>query len=50
METCLKLIEHILSNYGTNPEITNWVNNIEIFFVPMLNPEGWIYLVEEAYI
>lgn len=33
----------LLENYATNPDVQNVVNNNELFFVPMLNPDGYIY-------
>lgn len=36
----LKLIDHFLSNYGTDPRVTNLVNNMEIWINPLANPDG----------
>ena len=36
----LRLIDYLLSNYGTDPRITNMVNEIEIFINPLANPDG----------
>jgi len=36
----LRLIDYLLSNYGTDPEVTNLVNNIEIWINPLANPDG----------
>jgi murein tripeptide amidase MpaA len=47
METCLAIIEHLLTNYTIDPDVTEWINNTEIFVVPMLNPDGWMYIVDE---
>ncbi len=33
----------LLENYGTNPEATYLVNNREIYFVPVVNPDGYVY-------
>ncbi len=33
----------LLENYGTNPEVTYLVDNREIFFVPVVNPDGYVY-------
>lgn len=33
---------YLLENYGTNPEVTYLVDNLELFFVPMINPDGYI--------
>jgi murein tripeptide amidase MpaA len=34
---------YLLENYGINPEVTYLVNNREIFFVPIVNPDGYEY-------
>lgn len=36
---------YMLENYGTDPEVTYLVDNLEIFFVPMINPDGYIHNV-----
>jgi len=36
----LRLIDHILTNYGTDTQIANMVNNIEIWINPLSNPDG----------
>jgi hypothetical protein len=36
----LRLIDTLLSGYGTNPKITNLVKNIEIWINPLANPDG----------
>lgn len=33
----------LLENYATNPDVQDVVNNSELFFVPMVNPDGYIY-------
>ncbi|MBO7572712.1 MAG: T9SS type A sorting domain-containing protein [Bacteroidales bacterium] len=37
---CLRLIDKLLRDYGTDSEVTNLVNNMEIFINPLSNPEG----------
>lgn len=39
----LRLIDYLLSNYGTNPKVTNLVNNLEIWINPLANPDGTYY-------
>jgi hypothetical protein len=34
---------YVLENYGTNEEITFLVDNTEMYFVPMINPDGYRY-------
>jgi hypothetical protein len=36
----LRLIDYLLTNYGTNPQVTNLVNNEEIWINPLANPDG----------
>jgi hypothetical protein len=36
----LRLIDYLLSNYGTDPRITSLVDNIEIWINPLANPDG----------
>lgn len=33
----------ILEGYGTNPESTNLVDNREIYCIPCVNPDGYVY-------
>ena len=40
MQAMLYYMYWLLENYGSNPEATYLINNREIFFVPILNPEG----------
>lgn len=36
---------YLLENYATSEEIQYLVNNTELYFVPMVNPDGYIYNV-----
>ncbi len=36
----LRLINYLLTNYGTNAEVTNLVNGLEIWINPNANPDG----------
>jgi PKD repeat protein len=36
----LYLIDHLLSNYGTDAEVTDMVNSMEIWINPLANPDG----------
>lgn len=33
----------ILENYGTNDEVTYLVDETEMYFIPMINPDGYVY-------
>jgi len=39
-EVAFYVLNHLVDNYGTDPEITENVNNTEIWFVPIVNPDG----------
>lgn len=39
----LRLIDTLLSGYGTDPRLTNMVNNLEIWISPNTNPDGTYY-------
>jgi hypothetical protein len=39
----LRLIDYLLSNYGTDPKVTNMVDNAEIWINPLANPDGTYY-------
>jgi hypothetical protein len=39
----LNLIQYLLQNYGVLPEITNLVDNMEIWICPLHNPDGTYY-------
>lgn len=32
---------YLLENYGTDPEVTYLIDNVEMYFVPMVNPDGY---------
>lgn len=36
---------YMLENYGTDPEVTYLMDNLEIFCVPMINPDGYVHNV-----
>lgn len=43
IEVLIYFIKYLCQNYGTNPEVTELVNNTELWFVPILNPDGYEY-------
>lgn len=42
-ETALRLAEHLVSNYGVDPDITWMLDYFEIYILPMSNPDGRIF-------
>ncbi len=43
LEVQLYYIYWLMDNYGSDAEATYLVNNREIFFVPIVNPDGYVY-------
>jgi hypothetical protein len=37
------ILDSLTSAYGTDPAVTLQVNNREIYFIPCLNPDGYVY-------
>lgn len=40
---CIDYIKYLLTNYGTDSLVTWFVNNREIYFMPVMNPDGYRY-------
>ena len=40
-ETLLHLIEHLCTNYGSDPEVTELVDSTRIHIMPSMNPDGY---------
>ncbi len=40
VEIPLMLIKHLLENYGKDADITNLIDNRDIWIIPMVNPDG----------
>jgi carboxypeptidase A2 len=34
--------EHLLTNYGSDPEVTALVDNVEWYLMPIMNPDGYV--------
>jgi hypothetical protein len=43
MEVILHYMHWLGQNYGTDPEATYLVDNREIWFIPIVNPDGYVY-------
>jgi hypothetical protein len=43
LEATLRFMRHLCDNYGSDPEITNLVDNREFYFIPVINPDGYEY-------
>ena len=40
---CLETAQRLLKNYGTDPETTSLVDNLDIFIIPTINADGAAY-------
>ena len=50
VEYPLDAVAELLENYGRDRQVTGWVNDMEIWVVPMVNPDGnWMFLEESRF-
>ena len=47
LEVNMYILNYIVSNYGTDPDVTNWVDNTQIWFMPLVNPNGHKIVTDE---
>jgi len=40
LEICLYMIDDLCSRYGVVDSVTEWIDETEIWFIPLLNPDG----------
>jgi hypothetical protein len=43
VEVVLNTLNHLCRNYGTDPDVTFLVDHRQIWFVPIVNPDGFVY-------
>jgi hypothetical protein len=43
---CLELMNRLCASYQRDDEIRKWVDGAEIWFVPVVNPDGYEYIME----
>jgi hypothetical protein len=43
MMTVVYTMWYLLENYGTNPEVTDLLDHRELYFIPVVNPDGYAY-------
>ncbi|MBD3169065.1 MAG: T9SS type A sorting domain-containing protein [candidate division Zixibacteria bacterium] len=43
MEICLDFVEWLLDNYGSDPDATLIVNERQVWIIPVVNPDGYLY-------
>jgi hypothetical protein len=44
VEMPLHFAEYLLAQYGTDPQVTQLVNGREIWIVPIVNPDGYVFV------
>lgn len=47
-EICIYTIKWILDNYPDSADAQKWVDSMELQFVPIVNPEGWQYILDNS--
>ena len=40
---CLNFMDRLLENYGKDERMTNFVNTMEIWVMPLMNPDGYVH-------
>ncbi len=43
MTTGIYFMFYLLENYGSDPTVTFLVDNRELYFIPVINPDGYVY-------
>ncbi|MGB9749637.1 MAG: M14 family zinc carboxypeptidase [Caldisericia bacterium] len=46
VEIVMKIIDYLLSNYDKDEKVKYWIDNFDIFIIPILNPDGFVYSIE----
>ena len=47
MLACLELAERLVDGYGRKPFVTDWIRETQIYVVPLVNPDGYDYILRE---
>jgi len=48
MEMVMLILNYLVDHYGIDPDVTFWVNNAQIWFVPLVNPDGHKIVIDET--
>jgi len=48
VSTLIYYMWYLLENYETNPEVQSILDNSELYFVPVINPDGYVYNVTNS--
>ena len=47
-EVCMGILNHLLSEYGSDPQVTQILDGSEVWIVPLLNPDGHKLVIDET--
>ncbi|HPN40141.1 MAG TPA: M14 family zinc carboxypeptidase [Candidatus Cloacimonadota bacterium] len=47
-EVCMEILIHLVENYGSNPEVTSFLDNSQVWIVPLLNPDGHKIVIDQT--
>lgn len=47
-EIIIYLAKYLCATYATSPEVRRWVDSTEIWLIPVVNPDGFMYMFESA--
>ncbi|MDP8320756.1 MAG: M14 family zinc carboxypeptidase, partial [Candidatus Stygibacter australis] len=50
LEVVMTFMEEFFADYGTDPEITEFITNNQIWFVPLINPDGYKVVHDELHL
>jgi carboxypeptidase T len=45
-EIAKDMIDYLTSRYDTDPQVKRWVDNVDIYVVPSVNPDGALYVFQ----
>lgn len=45
---CLYILEFLCSNYGSDNRVTDWIDNLAIWLVPVVNPDGYSLVMDKS--
>jgi len=48
LEVTMEILYYLLDNYGTDPTVTEIVDSSEIWFIPLLNPDGHKLVIDQT--
>jgi hypothetical protein len=46
-EIAMDAIEYLTSRYGTDPQVTAWLDRINVYVVPSVNPDGAMHVFQQ---